>query len=192
MSRAMNPDGTPWWVSTGPPQKNPAQESPVAAAAAAQETSQPQFQQPQAEQPSFGQPSQSAPDASSTASETTSPLDSLSGFLSGLGVTPEVTAAAAVSGLNLLTGVINLVSTPLNGPEQTSVHIVSSCGTCPLCVAVAALREHDESMADLVESALGGVTSSIEKLAGMIPHVVDSLSETLVEVVVRTVLHKGR
>jgi hypothetical protein len=59
-------------------------------------------------------------------------------------------------------------------------------------VAVAALREHDESMADLVESALGGVTSSIEKLAGMIPHVVDSLSETLVEVVVRTVLNKGR
>ena len=181
----MNPDGTPWWVSTGPPQKiaptSTQIDSPV------QEISQPQAQVPKVEQP---MPSIENDESISSASK--SPFDSITGFLSGLGVTPELSAAAAESGLNLLTGVINLVSTPLNGTEQTSVHVVATCGTCPLCVGVATLREHDAAMADLVESALGGVTSSIEKLSGMLPNLVDSVSENLVEAVVRTVLRKGR
>ena len=184
MSRALNPDGTPWWVSTGPPQKPVPNLDSLATATE-------QMVPPQAHVADAELPPQIDVGAA-TSNTFPSPLESLTGFFGGLGVTPEATAAAATSGLNLLTGVINLVSTPLNGPEQTSVHVVASCGTCPLCVAVAALREHDESMADLVESALGGVTSSIEKLTGLIPNIVENLSETLVEVVVRAVLQKGR
>jgi hypothetical protein len=181
MARSLNPDGTPWWVSTGPPQKG--------------EQSAQGMQPPSAESSAQPQPERSTtqtPGDPSSSTQAGNPMDAINGVLGSIGVTPEVQAAAINSGINLLTGVMNLVSTPLNGKAETSVHVVATCGVCPLCVAVAALREHDEGLADLVESALAGVTSSVEKLSGMVPGVLDNISEAFVEAIVRTVLHKSR
>lgn len=146
MTRATNPDGTPWWVSTGPPQPS----------------------QPQPEQP---QPQPVADE---------SPTDTASASNSFFGITPESQAAALNAGLNLITAVLDVVSRPLTGAEeQTSTHDVSACGVCPLCVGLEALREHDESLAELVESAMSGVTSSVEKLTGLVPDLAERAAEAL-------------
>ena len=180
MGRALNPDGTPWWVSTGPPSQSASQA---------------------ASEPAVTAPSDLHPETEIPTANTASTKDGrTSGFsfeavndvLGSFGVTPAAQAAAINSGLNLLTGVMNLVSTPLNGKEESSVHVVATCGVCPLCVGVAALREHDEGLADLVESALAGVTSSVEKVRALVPDVMDNISEAFVEAIVRTVLHKSR
>ncbi|MEY2634814.1 MAG: hypothetical protein RIS75_754 [Actinomycetota bacterium] len=180
MGRSLNPDGTPWWVSTGPPSQSVPQPAAEPAVSAKRE------QELEPEIPST--------DTSSNTSESVSshPFEAVTDVLGSLGVTPAAQAAAINSGLNLLTGVMNLVSTPLNGKEETSVHVVATCGVCPLCVGVAALREHDEGLADLVESALAGVTSSVEKVRALVPDVMDNISEAFVEAIVRTVLHKSR
>lgn len=158
MTRATNPDGTPWWVSTGPPQPS----APAEAASA---------DMPHAE------PEETPAPSSSATSESASESSSSGSFF---GITPESQAAALNAGLNLVTAVLDAVSRPLTGePEQASTHDVSACGVCPLCVGLKSLREHDEELADLVESAMSGVTSSIEKLTGLLPEMAERAAEAL-------------
>lgn len=154
MTRAMNPDGTPWWVSTGPPQpSNPEPSSPAVSDGKGEER----------------QSSDSA-DGSSQSANSAPPF---------FGITPESQAAAFNAGLNLVTALLDAVSRPLTGEEAASEHDVSACGVCPLCVGVKALRDHDEDLADLVESAMAGVTSSAEKLTSMLPDLAEKLSEAV-------------
>lgn len=154
MTRATNPDGTPWWVSTGPPQPSAPIDSP---------------------EPETESTSQSSPQAEPAAS---------GGSI--FGITPESQAAALNAGLNLITAVLDVVSRPLTGePEQESTHDVSACGVCPLCVGLKTLREHDEELADLVESAMSGVTSSVEKLIGLLPDLAERFAETMASSLVR-------
>jgi hypothetical protein len=44
---------------------------------------------------------------------------------------------------------------------------------------VGALREHDADLADLVESAMAGVTGSVEKLTSMVPEIAEKISEAV-------------
>ncbi len=153
MTRATNPDGTPWWVSTGPPQPT----APHTSAALP----------PQGENPT----PQDAPQTSRSTTDV--PSNSL------FGITPESQAAALNAGLNLVTAILDVVSRPLTGEDNESQHDVSTCGVCPLCVGVSALREHDADLADLVESAMAGVTGSVEKLTSMVPEMAEKLSEAV-------------
>ncbi len=107
-----------------------------------------------------------------------------------LGLSSEAQSAAINSGLGLLSAFMEAVSKPLNGENQTSTHDVEACGVCPLCVGVKALREHDENLADLVESAMKGVTSSAEKLKEIWPNAMDTLTESVVSAVVKTIMKK--
>lgn len=106
------------------------------------------------------------------------------------GVSPEAQSAAINSGLSLLTAFMDVISKPLNGQEQTSTHDVDTCGVCPLCVGVKTLREHDENLADLVESAMKGVTTSAEKLTEIWPNALDTLTESVVSAVVKSMMKR--
>lgn len=146
MTRATNPDGTPWWVSTGPPQPSAPKE-----------------------------PDQPAAQASAADAETQQTSESF------LGMTAESQAAALNAGLNLVTAVLDIVAKPLNPKEDTAPapHDPSTCGICPLCVGLQTLKEHDPALAELVESAMSGVTSSVEKLAGLLPELAERAAEAL-------------
>lgn len=159
MSRATNPDGTPWWVSTGPPQPSPpVDESPTSSSTAEHE----------------------APVSAPARDTDSGDSSTASAGASFFGITPESQAAALNAGLNLVTAVLDAVSRPLTGePEQSSTHDVSACGVCPLCVGLKSLREHDAELADLVESAMSGVTTSIEKLTGLLPDIAERAAEAL-------------
>ncbi len=110
-----------------------------------------------------------------------------SGFF---GISTEAQSAAINSGLGLLSAFMDAVSKPLNGQEQTSTHDVETCGVCPLCVGVKALREHDENLADLVESAMKGVTSSAEKLKEILPSAMDTITESVVSAVIKSMMKR--
>jgi hypothetical protein len=110
-----------------------------------------------------------------------------SGFF---GISTEAQSAAINSGLGLLSAFMDAVSKPLNGQEQTSTHDVETCGVCPLCVGVKALREHDENLADLVESAMKGVTSSAEKLKEILPSAMDAITESVVSAVIKSMMKR--
>jgi len=162
MPRSLNPDGTPWWVSTGPPQSTQTSPQPTPTPAAA-----------------------AAPSVDATAS----------GLAGLLGITPQAQSAAISSGVGLVTAVLDLIAKPLAGSppvEEVAPHDPATCGVCPLCVAVAMVRQHDAGLADLIESAMSGVTTSAEKLVGILPNALESLSETVVEAIVRAVLNKAR
>jgi hypothetical protein len=106
------------------------------------------------------------------------------------GISGEAQSAAINSGLSLLSAFMDAVSKPLNGKEETSTHDVETCGVCPLCVGVKTLREHDENLAYLVESAMKGVTSSAEKLTEIWPNAVDTLTESVVSTVVKSMMKR--
>ena len=106
------------------------------------------------------------------------------------GISAEAQTAAINSGLGLISAFMDAVSKPLNGQEQTSTHDVATCGVCPLCVGVKALREHDENLADLVESAMKGVTSSAEKLKEILPSAMDSITESVVTAVIKSMMKR--
>jgi hypothetical protein len=90
----------------------------------------------------------------------------------------------------LLSAFLDVISKPLNGEEQTSTHDIETCGVCPLCVGVKALREHDENLADLAESAMKGVTSSGEKLKELFPNALDTLTESVVSAVIKSMMKR--
>lgn len=142
MTRATNPDGTPWWVSTGPPQ-------PAA-------------------------PSQSVPSDDSQ-------TDSMTAGDSLFGITSETQAAALNAGLNLITAVLEIVAKPLNAKDEPAAapHDPQTCGICPLCVGLETLKEHDPALAELVESAMAGVTASAEKLTTLLPDLAERAAEAL-------------
>ena len=152
MTRATNPDGTPWWVSTGPPQPSA---------------------------PTSGDGPSPAP--SSPASEAQSSSESF------LGMTAESQAAALNAGLNLVTAVLDIVSKPLNPKEEAvpEPHDPSTCGICPLCVGLQTLKEHDPALAELVESAMSGVTASVEKLSGLLPELAERAAEAFASSLVK-------
>lgn len=161
MPRAVNPDGTPWWVSSGPPG------SPAAAGEAKTEASPHPESEPAA-----------APDGESA------PSGDWSEFFD-----PAVAAATFRAGAGLLAGFLELVSSASRvEAEEPAPHDVATCGFCPVCVAVAALKEHDANLGNLVEGALGGVTSSAERIAELVPNAKDLITEQLVEAVVRSLL----
>ena len=164
-----NRDNKPWWLSSGPPRHDvpPATERTTAESAQ---------QEPEAE-------SQQKPHEQSHAKEQSH--DSSSFF----GISPEMQATAVTTGLGLLTAVMDMVAKPMSD-KQESTHDVKSCGVCPLCVAVAAIREQDAGLADLIESAMSGVTGSVEKLSGMLPDVMDKITEALVSAAVKTLLNR--
>ena len=104
---------------------------------------------------------------------------------------PEGLQANAINaGIGLITAFMETISKPLNGQEQTSTHDVEACGVCPLCVGVKAIREHDESLADLIESAMKGVTSSAEKLKEVWPNAMESLTESVVSAVIKAMMKR--
>ena len=144
MTRATNPDGTPWWVSSGPPQPS----AP-----------------PAEDEPSPTQPSPSSEAQSSSESF--------------LGMTAESQAAALNAGLNLVTAVLEIVAKPLNPKEEPvpEPHDPATCGICPLCLGLQTLKEHDPALAELVESAMSGVTASVEKLSGLLPELAEKAAE---------------
>ncbi len=106
------------------------------------------------------------------------------------GISSEAQSSAINSGLGLLAAFMDAVSKPLNGQEQTSTHDVETCGVCPLCVGVKTLREHDENLADLVQSAMKGVTSSAEKLKEIWPTAIDSITESVVSAVIKSMMKR--
>lgn len=106
------------------------------------------------------------------------------------GMSSGAQAAAINSGLNLLSTFLDVISKPLNGEEKTSVHDIEACGVCPLCVGVKALREHDENLADLAESAMKGVTASGEKLKELFPNALDTLTESVVSAVIKSMMKR--
>ena len=166
--RPTNPDGTPWWVSSGPP--TPGKPSVAE-----------QIQEPVAEDFSSNY------EPPKTHEESQSEMPSAAWF----GISPEQQSAAIATGLGFITAVADLVSKPLSGNQQTSTHNVETCGVCPLCVTVGAIREHDAGLADLVESAMSGVTGSMEKLTGMLPDVSDRITEAVVSAAVKTLLNRN-
>ena len=155
----------PWWVSSGPPT-----------------TDSPKFEVPDTKSSSGGSNSQKSEEDEQ---KTDTGFD-----FSFLGVNPQMQAELLSSGINLLSAVIDVISKPLNGSEQTSTHDVQTCGICPLCLAVKTIREHDESLADLIESAMKGVTSSAEKLKEVWPTKVDSLTENIVSAVIKAMMKR--
>lgn len=154
----------PWWVSSGPPSA----ESP-------------KFEIPKVEPAT----SEKSKDEQEPNAEKSAPFD-----FSFLGINPQTQAELFTSGISLLTAFMEVVSKPLNGQEQTSTHDVETCGICPLCVAVKAIREHDENLADLLESAMKGVTSSAEKLKEVLPSAVDSLTENVVSAIIKAMMKR--
>lgn len=114
-----------------------------------------------------------------------------SGFdFSFLGLNPASQSELITNGLGLLNAVVEVLGKPLNGESQKSTHDLEACGICPLCVAVKAIRTHDENLADLIESAMKGVTSSAEKLKEVWPSAVDSLTESVVSAVVKAMMKR--
>lgn len=173
MPRAMNPDGTPWWVSSGPPARS-------------------------------GEPAAGVPPEAEPVVEVAVELDVESEPV-GEGATqdrpgdwselldPALAAATLRAGAGLLAGFLDLVTAETRASTAPpTAHDVAACGFCPVCVAVAALKEHDQNLGELVESALGGVTSSAERIAELVPHSKDVITEQLVEAVARALLSKVR
>lgn len=153
----------PWWVSTGPPN---------------------------AQTPKFEIPNKQTmqeEDSQSQTEDESAKEKSDSGFF---GISNQAQMAAINSGLGLLSAFMDAVSKPLNGQEQVSTHDVETCGVCPLCVGVKALREHDENLADLVESAMKGVTSSAEKLKEIWPTAIDTITESVVSAVIKSMMKR--
>ena len=106
------------------------------------------------------------------------------------GMSPAAQSAAINSGLSLLSTFLDVISKPLSGEAQTSTHDIEACGVCPLCVGVKALREHDPNLADLAESAMKGVTSSGEKLKELFPNALDTLTESVVSAVIKSMMKR--
>lgn len=139
---------------------------------------------------STGPPSPSAPKFEIPKPASGNSTNDSPGESSFFGISPEAQSAAINSGLSLLSAFMEVVSKPLNGQEQTSTHDVETCGVCPLCVGVKALREHDENLADLVESAMKGVTSSAEKLTEVWPNAMDAITESVVSAVIKSMMKR--
>jgi hypothetical protein len=171
----MKADGTPWWVSSGPPTKD---EPTVAEQIVAENSAPPSA--PKVETSEEPKVSHSDANAKDSASHSTF-----------FGIDPEMQSAALATGLGLLTSVMDLIAKPSSGEEQQSTHDPETCGVCPLCVAVSALREHDAGLADLVQSAMSGVTGSMEKLSHAFPDVADKISEALVTAAVKALLKRN-
>ncbi|MEN9693100.1 MAG: hypothetical protein RLZZ330_744 [Actinomycetota bacterium] len=150
----------PWWVSSGPPSSDS-----------------PKFEIPKSESPKVE-------NETNTTSEQKKDGDNFFGMSAG------AQTAAINSGLSLLSAFLDVISKPLNGEEQTSTHDIETCGVCPLCVGVKALREHDENLADLAESAMKGVTSSGEKLKELFPNALDTLTESVVSAVIKSMMKR--
>lgn len=161
MPRAMNPDGSPWWVSTGPPAR------PAAA------------------------PSQStAGDSANSSHSSDQPNAATEGSTDwSEWLDPSTVAATMRAGVGLLTGFLAVVSQTAAADESPAEpHDVSACGICPVCVAVAALKEHDPTLGSWVESALAGVTSGAERVAEFVPNAKDAITEQLVAAVTKALL----
>lgn len=107
------------------------------------------------------------------------------------GFDPKLAGQAFNAGIGLFTAFAELVSEPLDPDRQEqTTHDIESCGVCPVCVAVAALKEHEPRIGGLVESALAGVTSSGERLAELIPNARDAVTDQLVAAVLKSVLQR--
>ena len=175
--RPKNADGTPWWVSSGPPKPSePSVSEQISSESSHSEetvANEKTSEQPRAEETHNTQHNQSSTHDSSF-----------------FGISPEMQATAVTTGLGLLNTVLDMVAKPLSDQQQTT-HDVKSCGVCPLCVAVAAIREQDAGLADLIESAMSGVTGSVEKLSGMLPDVMDKITEALVSAAVKALLNRN-
>lgn len=168
-SRPRNADGTPWWVSTGP---KPAG-SPTVSEQLADEA------------PTVGAEDTSHSQNASSDSSQENVWSSLFEQVAD----PNKQAAVISTGLGLVTTFLDVIAKPLQD-DATSTHDPQTCGVCPLCVAVAAVREQDEGLADLIESAMKGVTGSVEKLTHLLPDVTDKITEAVVAAAVKAVLHR--
>ena len=172
MPRAMNEDGTPWWVSHGPPVEQPSAAEPEQPKGAPVPTPEPE--------PASETASQSSSD---TSTQSSNPL-------SDVGLDEAMRA-----GLGLFSAFARVVTETVDSKfssaaeEPAAPHSVADCGVCPVCVAVAALKEHDERLGGLVESALAGAASGTERLAEAVPNVKDAVSEQLLQAVTRAVMN---
>lgn len=173
MPRAMNEDGTPWWVSHGPPVEQPSATPP---------------EPPKSTTTSVPEPEPVASDTGDRAASDTSTQSS--NPLSDVGLDEAMRA-----GLGLFSAFARVVTETVDSKfssaaeEPAAPHSVADCGVCPVCVAVAALKEHDERLGGLVESALAGAASGTERLAEAVPNVKDAVSEQLLQAVTRAVMN---
>ena len=106
--------------------------------------------------------------------------------IAGWAISPEVQQRTIEAGFSLFQQALSLLNPALNQAEST--HDVAACGVCPLCVAVEALRERDPALAELMESAMKGVTENAEAVVERFDDIVKALTETVSSAVVSAAL----
>lgn len=102
-------------------------------------------------------------------------------------LTPDVVQ----TGLHIASGVADTFAKMFTQNSGQVIHDVQICGVCPVCVSVNDLKRRDPELAGLIESALGGVTQSYEKLKERLPELLEPVTRMIVDSLVQSFV-KGR